>query len=113
MHRLPEPIDFTRVQYDARKNILEAELATLEPPLILDISEAAAALTDFIRFWEEISDHAERNKILRVIFERVTVDDGRIASVTQRDGFLPYFQFGQEPGGKARERRDSNPRPPA
>jgi site-specific DNA recombinase len=105
--------DFTRAQYDARKNILEQELATLEPPLILDITEAAAALTDFSRFWDEIPDHAERNKILRVIFERVTVDDGTIVSVTPRDGFLPYFQFGQESGGKARERRDSNPRPPA
>jgi hypothetical protein len=77
------------------------------------LTQAAAALTDFATLWGEIDDHAERNKILRVIFERVTVDDGRIVSVTPKDGFLPYFQFGQASGGKARERRDSNPRPPA
>jgi hypothetical protein len=102
--------DFTRAQYDTRKSILDAELATLEPSLIFDITEAAAALTDFTRFWTEITDQAERNTILRVIFERITVDDGRIVSVTPREGFLPYFQFGQESGGKTRERRDSNPR---
>jgi site-specific DNA recombinase len=106
--------DLTRAQYDARKSLLETELATLEPPLILDITEAAAALTDFTRLWAELPDQAERNKILRVIFEQITVDNGQIISVTPRQGFLPYFQFGQEqPGGKARERRDSNPRPPA
>ena len=47
------------------------------------------------------------------IFEQITIDDGRIVSVTPRDASLPYFQFGQEPGRKERERRDSNPRPPA
>ena len=105
--------DLTRSQYDARKAVLQAELAAVEPPLVVDITEAAGALTNFAHFWDEVSDLAERNKILRVIFEKVTVDDGRIVSVTPRDGFLPYFEFGQEPGGKARERRDSNPRPPA
>ena len=73
----------------------------------------AAALTDFAWFWAQETDPVERNKILRLIFESVTVDDGRIVSVTPREAFLPYFQFGQEGGGKARERRDSNPRPPA
>jgi beta-lactamase superfamily II metal-dependent hydrolase len=105
--------DLTREQYDARKRVLEAEAAILEPPIIADISDAAAALTNFALFWERESDHTERNKILRLIFESVSVDDGRIVSVTPRDAFLPYFQFGQESGGKARERRDSNPRPPA
>ena len=105
--------DMSRSQYDTRKTVLQAELAAVEPPLVLDITEAAGALTNFARFWDDVTDPAERNKILRVIFDKVTVDNGRIVSVTPRDGFLPYFQFGQEPGGKARERRDSNPRPPA
>ena len=77
-----------------------------------DVSDAAAALTNFAWFWEQETDPAERNKILRLIFETVTVDNGHIVSVTPREAFLPYFDFG-EAGGKERERRDSNPRPPA
>jgi site-specific DNA recombinase len=105
--------DFTRDQYDQRKRVLEAELAVLEPPIVADVSQAAAALTHFGWFWQQETDPAERNKILRLIFEAVTVEDGQIVSVTPRDAFLPYFQFGQASGGKERERRDSNPRPPA
>jgi len=52
-------------------------------------------------------------EVLRLIFESIAVDDGNIVGVTARDAFLPFFQFGHEGGGKARERRDSNPRPPA
>jgi hypothetical protein len=81
--------------------------------MLADVGHAAAALTNFGWFWDQETDPAERNKILRLIFEQATVDEGRIVSVTPRDAFLPYFQFGQESGGKARERRDSNPRPPA
>jgi hypothetical protein len=93
--------------------VLRAELATLEPPMLADTSDAAAALANFGWFWDQERDPSERNKILRLIFEQVTVDEARIVSVTPREAFLPYFQFGDESGGKARERRDSNPRPPA
>jgi len=55
---------------------LEAELATLEPPVLPDAGEAAAALANFGWFWDQERDASERNKILRLIFERVTVDDG-------------------------------------
>ncbi len=81
--------------------------------MLSDASDAAAALADFGWFWDQETDAPERNKILRLIFERVTVDDARIVSVTPREAFLPYFQFGRKSGGKERERRDSNPRPPA
>jgi hypothetical protein len=81
--------------------------------MLTDASEAAAALANFGWFWDRETDPSERNKILRLVFEQVTVDDGRIVTVTPRNAFLPYFRFGQEGGGKERERRDSNPRPPA
>jgi hypothetical protein len=42
------------------------------------------------------ADASERNKILRLIFEQVTVDDGRIVSVTPREAYHPYFQFGRK-----------------
>jgi hypothetical protein len=47
------------------------------------------------------AEASERNKILRLIFEQVTVDDGRIVSVTPREAFLPYFQFGRKSGVKS------------
>ena len=81
--------------------------------MLADASDAAAALANFAWFWDQETDASERNKILRLIFEKVCVDEGRIVTATPREAFLPYFQFGQEGGGKARERRDSNPRPPA
>ena len=81
--------------------------------MLADVSDAAAALANFAWFWDQEADPAERNKILRLIFEHVAIDNGQIVTVTPRDAFLPYFQFGQESGGKERERRDSNPRPPA
>lgn len=109
--------DYTRDQYDAHKRVLQAELANLEPPIVTDVGVAAAALTNFAWFWQQENDPGERNKLLRLIFEHITIDNGKIVSVTPRDAFLPYFQFGQEGrqegGGKARERRESNPRPPA
>jgi hypothetical protein len=92
--------------------VLEAELAVIEPPIVADVGDAIAALANFGWFWDQESDPAERNKILRSIFESVTVDDGMIVSVTPRDAFLPCFHFGTN-GGNERERRDSNPRPPA
>jgi hypothetical protein len=100
--------DFTREQYDAHKRVLRAELATLEPPMLADASEAAATLANFGWFWDQETDTSERNKILRLTVEQVIVDNGRIVSVTPRDAFLPYFQFGRESGGKERERRDSH-----
>jgi hypothetical protein len=74
--------DFTRGQYEAHKRVLKAELATLEPPILADAGDAAAALANFGWFWDQETDASERNKILRLIFEQVTVDDRRIISVT-------------------------------
>jgi hypothetical protein len=105
--------DVTKDQYAFRKQVLQHELASLEPPQVVDVSEAAAALTNFALFWEREHDPAERNKLLRLVFETVTQDSGDLVSVTPRQPFLPYVQWGQESGGKIRERRDSNPRPPA
>jgi hypothetical protein len=81
--------------------------------MLADASETAAAFANFGWFWDQETDPSERNKIRRLIFKQVTVNDGRIVTVTPRNPFLAYFQYGEEGGGRARERRDSNPRPPA
>jgi len=48
---------------------------------------------------DQETDPSGRNKILRLIFEQVTVEAGRTVSVTPRDAILPYFQFGYANGG--------------
>jgi hypothetical protein len=74
--------------------------------------EAAASLTNFALFWEREKDAKKRNRLLRTVFQSLAVSDGELVAVTPREAFLPYFSF--EVGGrKRRERRDSNPRPPA
>ncbi len=77
-----------------------------------EAEEAAAALTNFALFWEREQDAKKRNKLLRSIFESLTASEGELVAVTPRAAFIPYFSF--EVGGRERrERRDSNPRPPA
>ena len=106
--------DLTKEQYTFRCQTLRDELRLLQPPPTTDAAEhAAAVLTNFALFWERETDAAERNRLLRLVFERVTVRDGKLASITPRDPFLPFFQAGQGCGSEIRERRDSNPRPPA
>jgi hypothetical protein len=65
-----------------------------------------------------VTDPDAKRQLLGLIFERVWLDDGRVVAVQPKAAFAPYFQ--QAPAktaGKAvckqRERRDSNPRPPA
>jgi hypothetical protein len=67
---------------------------------VADVSEAAAALTNFNLLREREHDPAERNKLLRVIFESVSQDSGQLVAVTPREAFLPYSQWGQESEGK-------------
>ena len=68
---------------------------------------------NFSLFWEREARPDERNKLLRIMFERITVDGDQLQSVTPRAAFHPYFDFSAEAGWEVRERRDSNPRPPA
>ena len=69
--------------------------------MLSDASDAAATIADFEWFWDQETDASERNKILRLIFEQVTVDDARIVSVTPREAFVPYFQYGGTGGVKS------------
>ena len=93
--------DLTKDEYSQRKAVLERDLPPLEPQNVIDLGEAAAALTNFGLFWDKEQDAAERNKLLRHILEKVTQDEGKLVSVTPREAFLPYFQFGAEVGSSA------------
>jgi hypothetical protein len=97
--------DLTENEYAYERQVLQRELETLDPPPVFDVATAAAALMNFSLFWEREGDPGERNRLLKVIFQRVSQDDGQLVSVTPREAFLPYFQFGQEAGWEIRERR--------
>jgi hypothetical protein len=104
--------DFTKDEYTYKRQVLEQELTALEPPVVTDAEEAAAALTNFALFWEREQDAKKRNRLLSTIFQSLTAAGGELTAVTPGDAFLPYFSF-DVGGRKIRERRDSNPRPPA
>jgi recombinase-like zinc beta ribbon protein len=81
--------DLTNDEYTYRRQLLEQELAALEPPVVHNAEEAAAALTNFGLFWEREQDATRRNKLLRAIFETVTASGGKLVAVTPRDAFCP------------------------
>src|SRR5580693_8976794 len=90
--------DLNKDQYVFKRQVLQGELESLQPGQVTDASDAAAALTNFAWFWDRETDRGERNKLLRLIFQGVTVLNGGLAAVTPRQAFLPFFQIGREPG---------------
>ena len=105
--------DLTRSQYVLRRQLLEQEVERIGPPSDPDIAQAEALLDDFGRFWEIEHDPAERRKLLGQLFDRIWQDGGTIVAVKPRAPFVRYFQAAADAGCQRRERRDSNPRPPA
>jgi site-specific DNA recombinase len=105
--------DITRSQYVMRRQALEEEVQRIGPPIDPDIAEAEALLDDFARFWEIEDNPGERHKLLAQLFDRIWQDGGTIVAVKPRAPFACYFQAADVAGCDERERRDSNPRPPA
>jgi hypothetical protein len=92
--RAPEIVwgDLSDNEYQFQKQVIEAEVDRLDPPIIVDVTEAAAVLTNFGVAWEAAAtDPQEQNRLLRIMFERITVDGGEIVSITPRPPFEPYF----------------------
>jgi hypothetical protein len=69
-------------------------------------------LSDFRLFWDHERDHEVRSTLLQQIFDCVWLDSGGITAVQPKAAFAPFFT-GHGEVCKERERRDSNPRPPA
>jgi site-specific DNA recombinase len=120
--------DLSKGQYVMRRQALEEEVQRIGPPIDPDIAKAEALLDDFARFWDIEDQPAERQKLLAQLFDRVWQDGGTIVAVKPRAPFARYFQTvadirdidreipatpTEDPGCHSRERRDSNPRPPA
>ncbi len=116
--------DLTKSQYVMRRQLTEEELQRTQPPADPDLDRAQALLEDFARFWDAEPEPAERRKLLLSLFAQVWAKDNRIVAVKPNTAFADYFTAASEvqathPKADAddeatrRERRDSNPRPPA
>jgi site-specific DNA recombinase len=104
--------DIPRAEYLGKREAIQTELAQLVPPPPADLSLAERVLSDFRLFWEHERDHEVRSTLLQQIFDCVWLDAGGITAVRPKAAFAPFFT-GQAEVCKERERRDSNPRPPA
>ena len=110
--------DLTRPEYMARREAINTELAASAPGPLPDLDQAQQVLEDFSIFWQKETDPAAKRQLLSLIFERVWLDEQRVIAVQPKPSFAPFFENQPlETAGKAvckeRERRDSNPRPPA
>jgi hypothetical protein len=110
--------DLSRPEYLGRRDAIQAELADLAPPPLPDLSAAERVLSDLSLFWRHEDDAEAKRQLLQLIFEAVWLDAGRVVAVRPRDAFAPFFQPPPDKTAakamcKERERRDSNPRPPA
>jgi hypothetical protein len=104
--------DIPRAEYLGKREAIQAELVQLVPAPPTDLSLAERVLSDFRLFWEHEPDHEVRLALLQQIFECVWLDSGGITAVQPKAAFAPFFTAADEVC-KERERRDSNPRPPA
>jgi hypothetical protein len=110
--------DLTKPEYVARRAAIQEELAALAPEPAPNIELGGRVLDDFDIFWRIEEDPDAKRELLRLIFERVWLDNGRVVAVRPNEAFAPFFVGGQNKTAakavfKGRERRDSNPRPPA
>jgi DNA invertase Pin-like site-specific DNA recombinase len=119
--------DLTKAQYVMRRQALEEEVERIDPPTDPHLDRARKILDDFGGFWTAEPEPAERRKLLTELFQQVWQKDGQIVAVRPQPALAPYFAAirraeGVRPddpkgdpdsGVTRRERRDSNPRPPA
>jgi hypothetical protein len=110
--------DVDRNEYLVRRQEIQLQLAELTPEPLPDLDEAEKVLNDFSLFWRDQSNAEEKRQMLQLVFERVWLDEGRVVAVRPKHAFAPFFQKrARKRAAKARckerERRDSNPRPPA
>jgi hypothetical protein len=102
-----------------KQQAIKEELSRHAPPIDPALAQAEALLGDFAHFWDEEPSPLERRKLISTLLDRVRQDGGTIVAVPPRQPFVRYFRtmerLSTPPSrrGQRRERRDSNPRPPA
>jgi hypothetical protein len=73
--------DLSRPEYLGRRDAIHAELAELAPPPLPDLSAVERVLSDLSLFWRHEDDAEAKRQLLRLIFETVWLDAGRVVAV--------------------------------
>ena len=84
--------DIDRDEYQREREQLAAELRALAPavdlPAMLD--QAAAFLADVRAAWKA-ANQEQRNRLARLLFERVEINDSRVEAIIPQPDFAPFF----------------------
>ncbi|MCH8869974.1 MAG: hypothetical protein IIC85_09700, partial [Chloroflexi bacterium] len=97
--------DYTQDQYKARREDIERQLRTLEPPPVdhgETLDKLAGFLQDLALAWEA-ADYEQRNKLARCLFEEIWVRDKKVVAVKPRGEFEPFFRLNLEEDGCVNE----------
>jgi hypothetical protein len=92
MRDLYELGDLDRPAYLARRDAIHAELAELAPDPLPDLEQARKVLDDFGIFWRQETDPDAKRQLLNLLFEKVWLDERRVAAVQPKPAFAPFFQ---------------------
>ena len=98
--------ELERAEYDARRSALRAQLAGMAEsevhgrPEVLD--RLLRYLADAGQAWQDAAP-AQRNRLARVLFEGVVMQDGRVVAVRPRPEFRPYLVLAQAETPPVRE----------
>ena len=89
--------DFTRQEYQARREITQRQLRSLEPSSngVDTLDRLAEFLKDVNAAWEAATQE-QRNKLARSLFEEIWLQDKRVVAVKPRDEFEPFFRLNYE-----------------
>jgi hypothetical protein len=101
--------DLSEEQYAAERRRLEAELAGLSPTIdrAAELAEIAAYLRDIGPAWQA-AEPEERNGIARALFQRVELEDERVAAVVPQPELTPFFVLDCQSSEEKRKRRDAD-----
>jgi len=83
--------DLDRDEFLARKAKVVALMSETEPLPDFDLDRCVALLHNFAELWLSEEDPKERAAFVRLLFERVEIEAGRIVSVQPRSEVLPLF----------------------
>ena len=118
--------DLSKSEYESRRTELRTALARLEEPEAHGRPEMLDRLQRYVlnadAAWDD-ADDAQRNRLVRALFESVLVQDQHLVAVRPRPEFQPYLTLAQteeptslrgmpalKPRMWRRARGDSNPR---
>jgi site-specific DNA recombinase len=84
--------DLARPEYIARRDTINAELASLAPQPLPDLDQARTVLEDFEIFWRNETDPNAKRHFLNLVFNGIWIEDSRIVAVQPKPSFLPFFE---------------------